>query len=227
MGKDRLSYGEFKQQFLVQLALSSKGDTDKHNNPSEVAMLVEGLFQESWIRAVEKELKDTGMADGRSFVGGSTISITGPGLEQAEDWAGDYGIDLWEEINDQDHEDTTNPTEEIRIKSGEETASAVRIVEIDRLSDAYKSLDRELKRTIDNLKADNELISKTGKESSQRVSELEAGKTLLQAEQADVGLIERLLLPSLKWFLTKVRDEATGQMIKVLIALIVAFLASK
>lgn len=224
MGKDRLSYGEFKQQFLVQLALLTKGDTDKHNDPSEVAVLVGGLFQESWIRAVEKELKDTGMADGRSFIGGSTISITGPGLEQAEDWAGNYGIDLWEGINNEDHKDAIHPSE---VKSLEDSIPNVRTVEIDRLSDAYKSLDRELKRTIENLKADNELISETGKEGSQRVSELEAGKTLLQAEQADTGLVERLLLPSLKWFLTKVRDEATGHMIKALIALIVAFLASK
>lgn len=195
MGKDRLSYGEFKQQFLVQLALSAKGDTDKHNNPSEVAMLVEGLFQESWVRAVEKELKDTGMADGRSFVGGSTISITGPGLEQAEDWAGDYGIDLWEEINDEGPKDAVHSAEQVRVESPMEL-SIIRTVEIDRLSDAFKSVDRELKRTIDNLRSDNELISKTGKEGSQRVSELEAGKVLLQAEQADAGLIERLLLPS-------------------------------
>lgn len=64
-----------------------------------------------------------------------------------------------------------------------------------------------------------------GAEAQQRIAELEAGKILMNAEQADAGLIRRLLLPSLIWFAKKVRDESASALIKKLIALVTAFLS--
>lgn len=214
---ERLSYTDFKSELLVAIAVAVEGDLDTDFLVNDVAKTIDGRFPNSWIPEAVRELaRERLIGDVLLGTHGDAHHLTGSGLRAAETAANERGSDIYELMDEAEergpfHVDATAIVEAAPIT-------------IDRSSEAFKQLDEALRERIRELKGDNELIAEGGAEVSQRLAELEAGNRLLQADQADAGLIRRLLLPSLAWFAKKARDEATSQLIKKLIALVLDFL---
>lgn len=98
---DRLSYSEFRNEFLLAIAIIVKADTNKSINPLDAASSVDGIFQPSWPASAMKELSDTGLISGMTYISGDgSYRITGRGLAVAEEYSGSIGADLYEMIED-------------------------------------------------------------------------------------------------------------------------------
>lgn len=221
---ERLTYRDFKEELILNFAVATRAETGKFINPEDVAAQIKQDFQRSWTMAAVKELSDIGVLNGKTFIsGGGSYALTGKGLERAEEIANERAFDLYDLMKDGSDEGYVIGDPDQGFVIGE--PAPVLIIQIDHLSEAFKELDRELNARIQELRSDNELMVNGGAEARQRIAELEAGKTLINAEQADAGLVQRLLLPSLTWFAKKVRDESASALIKKLIALVVAFLS--
>ncbi len=230
----RLSYREFKDEFLLAFAVASEADTSKRLNPLEVATLVTDSYQQSWISAATKELADLGYIAGQTFLDGSgSFTLSGSGLDRAERLAHEGGSDLYEMIGDTpplalvDETDNVLTDDEGRhlVLDYNEPTGAVpaRIVKLDPLAQAFKELDEHMADTIRDLKGSNSLSASDDPEVGQRLAEIEAGRVVLKAPQADANLFKRLVLPALTYLAKKVTDETVKVAIQKLIALITSF----
>ncbi|MHC2021474.1 hypothetical protein [Methylobacterium sp. CM6247] len=216
---ERLSYSDFKKLFLIEIALTSEGDTSKSFNPGKIASNIEGKFPNSWIKEAEQDLKLSQYCDGRTWLNGSTVSITGRGLEEVEDYLAQFGFgELNEEISKRDAE---------AQKSNEETSEHEEnayIIKIDRTDEKFKQIDAQVANIIKELKNNNSVMSEYGAIGSQRIAEIEAGRVLMQAEQVNINLLERVLVDSLKWFMQKIKDEGVKTIInQAILALLLHF----
>lgn len=226
---ERLTYSEFKEELLLKIAIAVKADTSTRIDPSALKDRIQGLFRDSWIESTMSDLENDRFISGSLLVGGGgSYHLTGYGLQEAERLAIERGTDVYELIDESEEQQSETDSYVIGDPDagyviGEPEATS--IVKIDNLSEAFKELDRELHARILELRSNNELMMEGGAEAQQHIAELEAGKILINAEQADAGLVRRLLLPSLTWFAKKVRDESASALIKKLIALVVAFLS--
>ncbi|MGC4406797.1 hypothetical protein D4A92_15095 [Rhizobium rosettiformans] len=233
---DRISYKEFKDELLLSLAVLANGETSKFLNPLDAAKKIEERHSSSWVMSAAKDLRDSGFLTGQTYLsGGGSYALSGPGLERAEEIASERAADLYELIDEANafplgDEHGNNIVDEkgnsilVQLDPWKEPASS--IIQIDHVAPDFKSLDRALRDQIEVLRGDNSLLAE-GPEASQRLAELEAGKALLKAEQADASLIKRLLIPSLTWFSKKVGDEAASTAIQALIGIVLAWLATK
>ncbi|MDX0849164.1 hypothetical protein GOD74_12155 [Sinorhizobium medicae] len=232
----RLSYREFKDEFLLNFAVIAQGEIGKFINPIDAVKDIQERYSPTWVMSAAEELRDTGYLSGETFLsGGGAYALTGAGLDHAETIADARAADLYELIDEQsampisDDKGNTlvNEVGDRIVLDSDPLAhdGSPAIIKVDYLSHAYKDLDRELQTRIQELRGDNALIAGEGPEARQRLAELEAGKLLLSAGQAEIGLVQRLLLPSLSWFAKKVRDEGTSALIKKLIAMVETFLA--
>jgi len=103
---DRLSYTEFRDEFLLAIAIAVKADTGKMINPIDVAANVEGRFQASWPQSAMTDLADSGLISGMTFLSdGGSYKLTGSGVEAAEDIASNLGGDLYEMIDEPQEEE--------------------------------------------------------------------------------------------------------------------------
>ncbi len=48
---ERLSYKEFREEFLLAIAIATKADTSKMINPIEIGERIKGTFPSSWLEA--------------------------------------------------------------------------------------------------------------------------------------------------------------------------------
>ncbi|MGK9053112.1 hypothetical protein [Neorhizobium petrolearium] len=232
----RLSYREFKDELLLSIAISTSGETNKFVNPEEVASRIQERYSPTWVMSAATELRDTGYLTGQTFLsGGGSYALLGAGLERAEEIAGEKATDLYELIDEANAVPLAD--ERGNILTDEHGNSllaqidpwkleAPQVIQIDHVSPDFKSLDRALRDQIEILRGDNSLLAE-GAEAGQRLAELEAGKALLRADQADASLIKRLLIPSLTWFSKKVGDETVSTAIQALIGILLAWLGTK
>ncbi len=228
---DNLSYREFKDEFLLHFAVKTGANTGVRINPEDAAELINDTFQRSWIGSATKDLSDDGYLHGQTFLSGEgSYSLTGRGLERAEEIADAQAADLYELISELGASPITDDkgnalvddqgNKIILFTGGPNSEDDADIVTIDPLSQAFKELDEQMAITIRDLRGNNTLVENGGAEASQRIAELEAGKALLRAEQADRHLVKRILLPTLSWLLKKVADETAKLGIQKIIVLI-------
>ena len=98
---DRLSYSDFRDEFLLAIAIAVKADTNRMINPLDVASNIEGRFQGSWPQAAMTDLARSGFISGITFIsGGGSYKLTGSGLSVADDIASSGGNDLYELIDE-------------------------------------------------------------------------------------------------------------------------------
>lgn len=231
---DRITYTDFKEELLLNMAILVRAETAKYIEPAKAALMIKERFSPSWTLEAARALKEDGLLKGSAYLGGGgSYALTGDGLQRAEEIATNHGTDLYElideDIADGLVDDEGNPlTDEhgnqlMIVPDPWSDNAAHDIMPIDHMSLAYKELDEALRERIDELRANNSFMA-IGPESGQRISELEAGRALLKADQADRSLLERVLLPALKWIAVKVTDEAASKLIGRLLELLVAFL---
>lgn len=234
--KDRISYREFKDELILTIAILVGGETGKFVDPEEASRQIQEGYSPTWVMSAAKELSDSGYLTGQTFLsGGGSYALLGPGLERAEEVAAERAADLYELIDEanavplsDDQGNTFTDDQGNRLVAHVDPWENLEtsIVKIDHLSPDFKSLDRALRDQIDILRGDNSLLAE-GSEAGQRLAELEAGKILLKADQADASLIKRLLIPALTWFSKKVGDETASTAIQALIALLMTWLSTK
>lgn len=232
--QERLSFREFKEELLLNIAIMTKGETNRFINPTDAAGRITDKFSETWIMSASEELRSVGYLHGQTFLSGDgTFALTGAGLEHAEEIAEERGADLYELIEEADAvplldaqnsaiiSDQGNPiVYHIDPRENAETS----IIKIDHLSPDFKSLDRALREHIEIFRGNNELLAESS-ETGRLIAELEAGKALLKADEADRNLVRRLLLPALTWFARMARDETAKALVKKLIDDVIGWLS--
>jgi hypothetical protein len=224
--QDRLSFREFKDELLLNIAILTKGETNKFINPSDAAERIEEKFSATWIMSAAEEWRSVGYLHGQTFLsGGGSFALTGAGLEHAEEVADERAADLYELIDEAnavplaDTQGNTLTDDQgnrlvVHVDPWENFEPS--IVKIDHLSADFKSLDRALRDHIEVFRGNNELFA-DNPEAGRHLAELEAGKALLKADEADRNLVKRLLLPALTWFVKMARDETAKALAKKLI----------
>lgn len=226
---DRISYREFKDELLLRIAVATNGDTNKFVNPQDAAKQIEEKYSPTWVMSAAKELSDSGYLTGQAFIsGGGSYALLGPGLERAEEVAGERATDLYELIDeanavpiadDRGNTLTTDQGDHLVYQVDPWETLPTNLVQIDQLSEDYKALDRALQDQIDVMRGNNALMAESA-EGRQRLSELEAGKILIRNDQADGNLVKRVLLPALRFLLEKSADEVTKIGIRKIIDLV-------
>lgn len=214
---DRLSYKEFKSEFLFKVAVMTKADPDDRVDVSEVAAQIEGKFPSAWAETAASDLASEAKINHNSMIGASYVSLTGFGLEKAEDYGNSIAYDLWEAIDDFHKVDSSASPE-----SGTEALGPV--VAIDHMSEVFQCIEADIRETIRVVRSKNELMNDP--EVVQKVAELEAGHALIQAPQADSGLLRRLLVPTLVWLGKKMGDEAAKALVKRLLDEVTKWIAA-
>ncbi|RWB09004.1 MAG: hypothetical protein EOQ39_03645 [Mesorhizobium sp.] len=108
---DRLTYTEFRDHFLLAIAIATKVNTNQMIDPLVVALGVQGRFQEGWPQTAMKDLADSDLISGTTFLSGDgSYKITGRGLERAENFAHSIGADLYKEIDGPEEDDVHPPS---------------------------------------------------------------------------------------------------------------------
>lgn len=98
---DRISYREFKDELLLRIAVATNGETNKFINPQDAAQQIGEKYSPTWVMSAAKELSDSGYLTGQTFLsGGGSYALLGPGLERAEEVAGERATDLYELIDE-------------------------------------------------------------------------------------------------------------------------------
>ncbi|CAN7151434.1 hypothetical protein [Rhizobium sp. LjRoot254] len=235
----RLTYTDFQRVLLYKLAVAVEADFDRPIDVADVALTVNGKFQQSWISAVtqkfvlEKYIRkwarplfdvsevlnaDEGSASKlrRAYqwgeAGADLYTLTEKGLEEAERIAAYEGWNLWPDID-----------EVAEQGFGSSVVEQGRKMTLNRDSSDFREVETGLNTAIEELRSDNMLMSDA--EGGQRLAELEAGKVLIQSEQVNENLIKRVLIPSLTWTAKKIRDEGAVSIIKIGVAKLIALLS--
>ena len=222
MLEKRISFPNFQDEFLFQFAIIVGGDFAKPVTAKEVARHVRGRYPESWVDAVASNLceeeflalrynTDTWPAE--EFPQ-QLYSLTQAGLNVAMQHGVYNGLNLWEEID------------KLEEHSGGETADTGFIpqgpvVKIDRTAPVFIDLEQRVNETWEQARTNNSINSDVA--GARRVKELEAGIVLLKADQVDVGLLRRILLPALTALLKLIGDEGLKQLIKRAVELLIKF----
>jgi hypothetical protein len=97
---ERLSFTEYKNEFLLRLALLSRGDMALSIPVDDVAKEIDGTAPKSWSREAVKDLLRLGAVSGGKTLSDQHVEITGYGYEEADRYAGEIGMDLTEEISE-------------------------------------------------------------------------------------------------------------------------------
>jgi hypothetical protein len=231
MDTERLAYADFQRHLVVRIAVLAGADFERPVFAEDAAIHIDGRFPASWIATVAIKLMEKGLIqvsgateEGLFDIIGSNLSLpeklkelsarkemsrpqyalTEAGLVEAEKAARLLGFSLWDEID------------RFEERGGSENIPETgRLVMLNRISPNYVEVEKKVRDTIQIIRSDNELMSST--DGAQRVAELEAGKALIQADQVNEGLVKRVLVPSLLWAARKMRDEASGTAIKILV----------
>lgn len=227
---NRISYREFKDELLLRIAVLTNGETNKFVNPEDAAGQIEEKYSPTWVMSAATELRDSGYLTGQTFLsGGGSYALLGPGLDRAEEVAGERATDLYELIDeanalpladDEGNTLTDDQGNRLVFQVDPWERLAPHVVRVDHLSEDYKALDRALQDQIEIMRGNNAVMAESA-EGRQRLTELEAGKILIKADQADGNLVKRVLLPALRYLLEKAADEATKIGIRKIIDLVV------
>jgi hypothetical protein len=221
--KSNMSFREFKEELLISIAILAKAIPTTQLEPLDVATARKLFYREGWLRQAVKALDDQGHIKAIFFMGGGDnvgmrVQITGDGLEHAEELCHEAGLDLYEEIDQYNKGDNT-----IEIESFIAVPASDRIVKINHNSTEYKKIVDGLSEVSEAARTSNSLSLENVDEKDQHIAEIEAGKKLMEAPQADARLVDRLVIPALKWILAKAAETVLNNIVTALIALIVLF----
>jgi hypothetical protein len=213
------SFRDFKDQLLVAIAIEAKAEPTSQLTPSDVAAARALSYRNGWLRQAVKSLENLGYIDARYYLGGGEdggmmVQITGSGLEVAEELCNRSGIDLYQEV------DELNQIKSPSTNFGVEIPASDRIVLLDHNSDPIKSIQEKVVEVFDAAKSSNSLSANNLNEAEQNIAELKAGHEIIKAHQAEIGLIQRLIVKPLKWLLSTVADTSLKELIKYLLGLI-------
>lgn len=224
--QERLSFREFKDELLLNIAIMTEGETNRFISPTDAAGRIMERYSETWIMSASEELRSMGYLHGQAFLSGDGMfALTGAGLEHAEEIAETRAADLYELIDepsavplahDQGEALTSDQSYQLVHDSYPSVDVKVSIIKIDHLSPDFKSLDRALRDHIEIFRGNNELLAQSP-EAGRLLAELEAGQALLKVDEADRNVLRRLLLPALTWFAKMARDETAKALAKKLI----------
>lgn len=214
----RISYREFRDELLLSIAIMTQGETNKFVNPEDASRRIRETYSPSWQMSAVKDLRDDGYLTGKTFIsGGGSYALLGAGLERAEEIANEQATDLYDLIEEADAASLPDGLDNRFGEHGNTwEGSETDVIKIDHLSPDFRSLDRALRDHIEIFRGNNELLADSP-EARRHLAELEAGKALLKADEADRSLVKKLLLPALTWFVRMARDETTKALIKKLI----------
>jgi hypothetical protein len=214
---DRLSYKEFKSEFLFKVAVMTKADPEYRIDVSDVAAKMEGSFPAAWAETAASDLAGEAKLNHNPMIGASYVSLTGFGLERAEEYGNSIAYDLWEAIDDFHAAGTAEAAGTVIEASGP-------VIAIDHMSEVFQGIEADIRETIRVVRSNNELMDDP--EIAQKVAELEASSALMKAPQADSSLLRRLLIPTLLWLGKKMVDEAAKALISRLMAEVTKWLSA-
>jgi hypothetical protein len=219
-----MSFKGFKEELLVGLAVVSNAKPTFSEEAFEVAKKRKLEFRDGWLRQAVKSLDQDGFIRATYFLAGGEnlgmpVSITGDGLQLAEEIANSNGFDLYEEISE------FNAATSAQGKTIETLVPASdRIVRIDHNSTQYKSVVRDIEQVKQYALKSNSLREEFGEVLDQKLAEIEAGERLIQAPQANADMVRSLLVNSLKWLGEKIADHAIGVLVAAVLATVVGWL---
>lgn len=240
MDSKRLTYTDFQRVLLYKFAVTVEADFAKPADVADVAITINGKFQQSWIPAVTQKFVvqeyikrwSKPLFDVSEIMNASEGSASK--IRKSYQW-GDAGADLYtltewgveeaERIAELEGWNLRSDIDEVAEQGfGSIVVAQGRTVKLNRESSEFKEVETGLNTAIEELRADNMLMSDA--EGGQHLAELEAGKVLIQAEQVNESLIKRVLLPSLTWTAKKIRDEGAVAIIKIGVTKLLAMLSS-
>ena len=219
-----MSFKTFKEDLLVALAIVAEAKATEEFEAIEVARQRKLTYREGWLRQAVNALEGYGYIRVTSFMGGGEdlgmrISLTGSGIEQAEEICNERGANVYQEI--ENHKVPLSPidnTIDLVIPASD------RVVKIDHNLPEYEKIVAGIDSITSAAKMNNSLKSKYPDESEQRIAELEAGKRLLDAPQANPDLLISLIIRPLKWIADKIVDNLVALTVTPLLLLIAKFL---
>ncbi len=219
-----MSFKAFKEDLLVALAIVAEAKATEQFEAIEITRQRDITYRDGWLRQAVKLLEDNGDIRVTRYLGGGEdlgmkISLTGPGIEHAEEICGERASNLYEEI--EENKIQANPTSD---PTSLDIPASDRVVKIDHNLPEYREIVEKIDSVTFTAKTNNLLKSDYPEESEQRVAELEAGRRLLDAPQANPRLIKELLINALKWFAEKIADGVVSTMIATLMLIIAKFL---
>lgn len=215
-----LAFPDFQKALLFKFAIRVGADFETPMTAAEAAQLVEGRFRQSWVKVAAEQLHEQGFLQPTSSFDDNydtVYMLTLAGLNEAQQYARYEGLDLWAEIEKLEEQSEAETSANDFIPQGP-------VIEIDRSSQLFLDLEREIKDTLKHARMSNELMSDvTGQ---RRLKEVEAGQVLLAADRVDAGLLRRVILPALRSLLKIATDEAIKTIIKKAIDALLAFLSA-
>jgi hypothetical protein len=193
-----MRFREFKQRLLVEMYHRQKGvGFHSFMEPKDVADAAGLIYEPGQIRLCLTEFKESGYVNAAFTMGGGPDGglrsyLTARGIELAEEWE--------EELPD------------TPLTASSSTAPASdRVVAIDHNSAKYKKAVQTIDEVIsevDNNRS-NDFVDK-----EQRLSELRAGRVLLNAYQVSVQTVKGLFFPTLRYLALKFADVPLGHAAK-------------
>jgi hypothetical protein len=180
-------------------------------------------YREGWLRQAIKSLEEYGYIKAMYFMAadedlGMRVQLTGSGIEYAEELCNERGSDLYEEIEEQNVLSKTiaGPVE-LQVPASD------RVVKINHNAPEYQKIVAGIETVTAAAKKNNSLKSAYPEDFEQRIAELEAGKRLIDAPQANAQLVYSSLTKALKWILEKIVDNVVAATITPLLLLIAAY----
>ncbi len=214
-----LTFPDFQRALLFKFAVRAGADFATPLTAEEAAELVEGRFRESWVNVAAEQLHEQELLRPTSaFDGNGSVFflLTLAGLREAEQYAREEGLDFWAEIEKLEEQSDAETSADDFVPQGP-------VIEVDRSSQLFLDLEREIKDTLKHVQKNNQLMSDiTGQ---RRIKEVEAGQVLLESDRVDIGLIRRIFLPALRSLLKIATDEAIKTIIKKAVEALLAFLS--
>jgi hypothetical protein len=180
---------EFKQRLLVGMYRRQKeiGFTT-FMEPMDVVDAIGLLYEPGQIRLCLNEFKDMGFIRAAFTMGqgkdrGLNCHLTASGIEQAEEWAEEFDLNLAVPASD-------------------------RHVTLDHNSPEYQASITAIDTVISEVQANR---SNDFPDKEQRLSELRAGKILLEPDRVSKGIVLRVFSSALKYLALKFVDVPLGQ----------------
>lgn len=184
----------FQDDLLIALVKTSSGVNDGYLDPKEVANQAGLQYPPGLIFEAVTDLEARGYVNMFPSIhsggpdDGLKVGITSVGWDAAEE------------------------IEKKRQEVGQEVESeAEKLIRIDRDSTEYIEALKKLNETIETIRSANDYtLYSDDKDKSQRVSELNAGYALLQADRVRLEAVKSVLFRALRYLAKKFADHAIG-----------------
>jgi hypothetical protein len=214
-----MSFADFKKTLLA--CIYKELDNTGFDRNIELSKLVERIglsFRRGWLRKATETFESSGWAKvywtlGGGADGGMHVSLTGSGIEQAEQ----YYEEGWEQFEKSSSDAVLAASLETLVPASD------RIVTLSDNANA-KTLRRTLDELTPQIEANNEIGEEDVIEFERRFSEFRAGNLLLKSATASAGVLATVLMAALRWLLQKLAETALAPLLISAIAALAALL---